>query len=41
MHILAKFIYFKILGWKLVGTFPQVYQLGRFLFGTFDKEGFE
>mgnify|MGYP003633143730 FL=1 len=24
MHTLAKFIYFKILGWKLVGTFPQV-----------------
>lgn len=24
MHTLAKFIYFKILGWKLVGEFPKV-----------------
>lgn len=24
MHTLAKFIYFKILGWKLVGVFPDV-----------------
>lgn len=24
MHKLAKFVYFKLLGWKLVGTFPQV-----------------
>lgn len=24
MHALAKFIYFKILGWKLIGTFPDV-----------------
>ena len=24
MHALAKFIYFKILGWKLIGSFPQL-----------------
>lgn len=24
MHILAKFIYFKVLGWKLIGTFPKI-----------------
>ncbi len=24
MHTLAKFIYFKILGWKLVGVFPDI-----------------
>ena len=24
MHSLAKFIYFKILGWRLVGTFPKI-----------------
>lgn len=24
MHLLAKFIYFKILGWKLIGEFPEV-----------------
>lgn len=24
MHSIAKFIYFKLLGWKLVGTFPEV-----------------
>ncbi|NDV44868.1 1-acyl-sn-glycerol-3-phosphate acyltransferase [Flagellimonas sediminis] len=24
MHQLAKFIYFKVLGWKLVGTFPSM-----------------
>lgn len=23
MHLLAKFIYFKILGWKLIGEFPE------------------
>ncbi len=24
MHTLAKFIYFKIMGWKLIGSFPKV-----------------
>ncbi|MGI9550466.1 MAG: lysophospholipid acyltransferase family protein [Aurantibacter sp.] len=24
MHTLAKFIFFKLLGWKLVGTFPKI-----------------
>ena len=24
MHYLAKFIYFKILGWKLLGSFPDI-----------------
>ncbi|AKA33978.1 1-acyl-sn-glycerol-3-phosphate acyltransferase [Flagellimonas lutaonensis] len=24
MHSIAKFIYFKLMGWKLVGTFPDV-----------------
>ncbi len=24
MHTLAKFIYFKVLGWKLIGSFPQL-----------------
>ena len=24
MHRLAKFIYFKIMGWRLVGTFPKI-----------------
>lgn len=24
MHQLAKFIYFKVLGWKLIGTFPEL-----------------
>ncbi|MEM9142808.1 MAG: 1-acyl-sn-glycerol-3-phosphate acyltransferase [Bacteroidota bacterium] len=23
MHILAKFIYFRLLGWRLIGTFPK------------------
>ena len=24
MHALAKFIYFKLLGWELIGTFPKI-----------------
>lgn len=24
MHILAKFMYFKLMGWKLIGEFPQL-----------------